>query len=388
LAAQRERLEGNGEIVRNERFPPSLRHSKSERDKLRYSRHLLLPEVGEIGQKKISSASVLVVGAGGLGCPALLYLAAAGVGSLTIVDNDDVSLSNLQRQVLFTEEDLGENKAERAAFRLRKLNSDIQVTAVANAFDSTCAEALVQPHDVILDCTDNFSTRYLINDVCVKFSKPLSYAAIYRFEGQSSFFRNQPDDACLRCVYPEIPKPGTIQNCTQAGVLGVLPGIFGILQVKDTLKFLLQGDVSHRFFHFDLWGEETHSFRMHKSRHCNLCNTFPRQKIHILNQEKQMTVSTLKEFSPEEVQADLASYYLVDVRTAEERAEYHLPDHAHIPLAELETRWEEVPSQKAVLLYCRGEARSAQALQLLTQKGLTNLQHLKGGALAWQARFG
>ena len=389
----------------------------SKEEKVRYSRHFLLPEVGLEGQRKFQDSSVLVAGAGGLGCPSLLYLAAAGIGKISILDADSVSLSNLQRQVLYATSDVGVAKVDAASRKLMALNPNLNLSVRSQNIDLENVEDLVQSHDVILDATDNFETRYLIHDACVKFSKPLSYAAIHQFEGQSCFFPLKEDDPCLRCLFPAPPMAGAVQNCAEAGVLGVLPGIFGLIQAKDILLYLLgKGNKEalpfvNKLFHWDLLTSEPQSFSIRKRQDCKCCNN-PSRKSMVLGREEGRCAANLNESSqmksnqtatstakPDlkiedfflnwmqaKVKKDATwTWTLLDVRLPGEIEICSIPGSLHIPLSELPARLNEIQRQHPVVVYCKSGGRSAAACGVLTNSGFLEVENLGGGILAWIA---
>jgi sulfur-carrier protein adenylyltransferase/sulfurtransferase len=360
----------------------------SKEEKVRYSRHFLLPEVGEVGQSKLRAAHVLVVGAGGLGSPALLYLAAAGVGKLTVVDPDVISLSNLQRQVLFKSAEVGSSKSKAAQEQLQGLNPGVKVEPFCISLDESNVQSFVSSASVVVDCSDNFTTRYLLNDACVKWQKPLSYAAISRFEGQSAFFRNSPSDPCLRCLFPKPPAPGAVLNCSEAGVLGVLPGVFGLIQAKDVLRFLISGISSQKLTHWDLWTDEFHSFQLSKVPHCEVCSVVDKSALKVVADPGQLSskdqyFSKGNQIQPKNAFAKLKSFFLLDVRLPEECKIVSLPNAVNIPLSELVSRANELPRNVSLLVYCKSGGRSQQACLELQKLGFEDTWNLEGGILKW-----
>ncbi len=352
----------------------------------RYQRHLMLTEIGTKGQEKWANSHVLVVGAGGLGCPVLLYLAAAGVGRITILDPDRVSLSNLQRQIIYQTPDVGQFKAEVASQRIRLLNPNVTVEFFNSELSLSNIEKHFKNTDVVVDCSDNFSTRYLINDACVLWSKPLSYAAVYRMEGQAGFFRNAPEDPCLRCVFPQVPAPGLLQNCTEAGVLGVLPGFFGVWQAKDVLRYLINPNiVSPKIHFFDLWGDTKHVLSIKKNPLCPVCKISGNEQG-----MKDFSLESLpslpwKSISCQKVFSQISRYTIIDVRTEEEFVAGHLPHSKNLPLLLLHKETlEGLNREKAYLIVCRSGGRSAQACLTFVEQGFKNITNLEGGLMAWK----
>ncbi len=360
----------------------------------RYSRHLLLPEVGLEGQRKLQSAKVLVVGAGGLGSPAALYLAAAGVGTLGLVEYDRVDLSNLQRQVLYDTEDVGHPKLERAVERVQALNPGIDVRAHPGPLDSGNALDLLRDYDVVLDGSDNFPTRYLVNDACVLLGKPDVYGSVYRFEGQATVFdaRRGP---CYRCLFPEPPPPGFVPNCAEGGVLGVLPGLIGEIQATETLKLLLGvGEpLVGRLLLYDALEMRFRELRVHPDEACVVSGSNPTQKALIdypafcgSTLAPQASPPGLPHLSAEELAALLRSPeppLLVDVRQPGEWAIGHLPGALLIPRGELAERVGELSHAREIVVYCSSGNRSALATRLLLDLGLTRVRNLEGGLASW-----
>ncbi|WP_333818794.1 molybdopterin-synthase adenylyltransferase MoeB [Ohtaekwangia sp.] len=364
----------------------------------RYSRHLVLQEFGLENQLKLKNASVLVVGAGGLGAPALLYLAAAGVGTIGIIDADTIDLSNLQRQVLYTEGDVGKPKAHTAAERLRALNSSIQLIAYATTLTSANALDIVKDYDVVLDGTDNFPTRYLINDACVLLNKPFVYASILRFEGQIAVFNYKKRDGNFstnyRDLFPTPPDPASTPNCEQAGVLGVLPGMIGSMQANEVIKIitgigellvdrLLLLDSSTLEQHIvTLPNRQARATIKHLVDYDEFCGLNGRKnkslKLNHENTMKEVTVQELKELIDSQ-----ADFQLIDVREPHEFDICNL-DGELIPQAEIPHSIDRISKDKKVVVHCRSGARSGNMVQWLEKNhGFTNLYNLKGGILAW-----
>jgi adenylyltransferase/sulfurtransferase len=363
---------------------------------LRYSRHLLIPDVGLQGQRKLKAASVLVIGAGGLGSPVAQYLAAAGVGRIGLVDNDVVDASNLQRQVLHGTAAIGQPKVESARRRLLDLNPHIQVDAFAEPFTAANARQVASPYDVIVDCSDNFPTRYLSNDLCVLTGKPNIYGAIYRFDGQASVF-DATRGPCYRCLFPEPPPPGMVPSCSDGGVLGVLPGVIGALQATETLKILLGiGDtLVGRLLLFNALDLSFESIKLRKNPHCKICGAQPSVTGLIDYEEfcgfpgKEHPAGLAEatgEISPAELAARLqhgAELVLVDVREPHELEISHLPGAQLLPLGELASRLDELDQEAEIVLFCRTGTRSARARDILVAAGFTRVRHLAGGLNSW-----
>lgn len=343
-------------------------------EKEQYSRHLILDEVGVVGQLKLKQAKVLVIGAGGLSCPALQYLTAAGVGTIGIVDDDVIEQSNLQRQILYTHKDIGKNKAKTAAKRLQKLNVFISFEIHEERLTKNNALQLVNSYDIIIDGTDNFPTRYLINDAAVILNKPVVFGSIFKFTGQVGVF-NYKNSATYRCLYPTPPRPNAVPNCSEVGVLGVLPGIIGSLQANEVLKIILGlGTVlSNKLLTYDVLSMQQLIFSFDKN---------PSIIIEVLEDDYHMfcgVSKSIKEISFQEYKAKSSNFNVLDVRTYVERNEFHI-DSIHIPWDELEERLDELPTNKNLLVLCKSGMRSKLAINLLETKGfLKELVNLKGG---------
>lgn len=351
----------------------------------RYSRHLSLKEFGVAGQEALRAARVLVIGAGGLGSPALLYLAAAGVGTLGIVDHDCVDLSNLQRQVLFTESSVGESKAEQAGMRLLALNPHLQVVTISERLTADNALALFREWDVVLDGTDHFGTRYVINDACVLLGKPLISAAIHRFEGQA-FTYVPKRGGCYRCLFPEPPAVGAVPNCAEAGVLGVLPGVMGTLQATEAIKLItgLGEPLINRLLTYDALELRFGEFGFSRRTDCAICGDHPTLTT-LQSIEVSCVVPTAPSITAQELQAALQQHdapLLVDVREPHEFAAGHLANSINAPLATLAAKLPDLP-QTNVVFICRSGARSQQAC-LTAGNARIEAKNLQGGLLAWQ----
>jgi molybdopterin/thiamine biosynthesis adenylyltransferase/rhodanese-related sulfurtransferase len=363
----------------------------------RYERHLVLPEVGHDGQLKLKASKVLIVGAGGLGSSASLYLAAAGVGQIGIVDFDKVSLSNLQRQVLYRSDEIGLSKMDCAATRLHSLNPEISVIGYPFYLDEKNIEEAISDYNVILDCSDNFDTRYLINDYCAALEKPIIFGAIQGFDGQVSIFCH-PEGPCYRCLYPEPPASGTFPNCVENGVLGVLPGIVGTLQATEALKLILGIGESliGKLLQLDTLAMRFSTFEVTRNPKCPSCSLKGRNKVEMKKNKpvhpiEELTDDENLEIDPGEFTALLNEYkktqtqlQLVDVRTEIEFRAGHLKSAIHLPLHELEDRFNELDPNKTTILYCHAGVRSLTALAILKQAGFKRVRHLRGGLIALQ----
>ncbi|HTZ55207.1 MAG TPA: molybdopterin-synthase adenylyltransferase MoeB [Candidatus Acidoferrum sp.] len=365
--------------------PASPRLSLAGRPELRrYSRHLLIPEVGLAGQERLSAARVLVVGAGGLGSPVLHYLAAAGVGRIGVVDDDVVDETNLQRQTLFTTRDIGNGKAVVASNHLRALNPQIAIDAIPRRFDTSNARDLVRLYDVVVDCTDRFSTRYLINDACVLESKPDVYASIFRFDGQVSVF-GAAGGPCYRCLYPDAPPPGSVPTCAEGGVLGVLAGLVGTWQANEVLKLLLGiGDpLVGRLLLIESLGARTREVRFARDPHCAICGEQP--AITDATERDLDDVRDETDLEASELDEALADAVLLDVREPHEAALGLIDGALHIPASELEARLHELDSARTYVVACRVGAKSLWAVRRLRDAGFTRVRHLHGGLLTYAA---
>ena len=356
----------------------------------RYSRHLIMPEVTSDGQSRIKAARVLCIGAGGLGSPTALYLAAAGVGTIGIVDFDDVDLSNLQRQILHGTKDIGRGKLESARDRLHDINPQIEIELHKCRFSSENAPHLVSRYDVIVDGSDNFPTRYLSNDVSVFTRKPNVYGSVFRFEGQTTVFAPHLGGPCYRCLFPEPPPPESVPNCAQAGVLGVLPGIIGMLQAIETLKLILGiGEpLIGRLLHFDALKVKFRELNLRRDPQCPVCGVNP-TIFSPIDYEQFCGVrddEAIPEISPHELKRRMDAgerFELIDVR---EPFEYEIAriDRAKlIPLGEIAERLDELKREEPIIVHCHSGMRSAQAVRLLQQRGFAKVYNLEGGIDAW-----
>jgi adenylyltransferase/sulfurtransferase len=365
----------------------------------RYSRHLIMPEVGIDGQKKLKAGSVLCIGAGGLGSPAAMYLAAAGVGRIGIVDFDVVDFSNLQRQLLHGTSSVGRSKLDSAKDRLRDLNPHIQIDTYEMTVTSDNALDLFKPYDVILDGTDNFPTRYLVNDACVLSGKPNAYGSIFRFEGQASVFGTK-EGPCYRCLYPEPPPPGLVPSCAEGGVLGVLPGIIGVIQATEAIKLILGvGDpLIGRFLIYDALKMRFRELKLRKDPDCPVCGTHPtvtklidyEQFCGIRPQPAAAQASGAPVNEWETTSVDLKKrldagddVFILDVREPNEYQICRMPGSVLIPLGELPRRYAELPKDKDIVAHCKMGGRSAKAQEFLQSVGFKRVKNLRGGILDW-----
>jgi adenylyltransferase/sulfurtransferase len=362
----------------------------------RYSRHLIIPDVGMAGQKRLKNAKVLVVGAGGLGSPALLYLAAAGVGTLGIVDFDVVDESNLQRQVIHGQSDIGRSKAQSAADSIREVNPFVEVVLHEERLDSDNAMDVFRPYDLIVDGTDNFATRYLVNDACVLLGKPYVWGSIYRFDGQASVFWAE-HGPCYRCLYPEPPPPGMVPSCAEGGVLGVLCASIGSIQVNEAIKVITGiGDpLVGRLMIYDALEMNYRSVKVRKDPECPVCGKNPTITELIDYEEFCGTVSedaqqaaagaTITATQLKEMLDRGDDIFLVDVREPNEYEIVSIPGAKLIPKGEFLSgaALEHLPQDKQIVLHCKSGARSAECLAVLKKAGFADSVHVGGGVLAW-----
>lgn len=363
----------------------------------RYSRHLIMPEVTLTGQQRLKAASVLCIGTGGLGSPVALYLAAAGVGRIGLVDYDVVESHNLQRQVIHGTAQIGVLKVESARQRLLDLNPDIEVITHNEIFSSANAMQLAQPYDILIDGTDNFPTRYLVNDVCVLLDKPNVYGSIFRFEGQVSVFwaKHGP---CYRCLFPAPPPPGLVPSCAEGGVLGVLPGTVGTLQASEAIKLILGiGEpLLGRLLLYDALAMTMEEVKLRKNSDCVICGPHPTVTALIdyeqfcgmpaHDQGAAQTTSSVPELTVQELKAMLDAHrplHIIDVREPHEWQIVRLEQAKLIPLGDLQAHLSELDSTADHVVLCRSGARSAKAVELLLASGIKRVKNLKGGILAW-----
>jgi adenylyltransferase/sulfurtransferase len=367
----------------------------------RYSRHLILPEVGMDGQRRLKAGRVLCVGAGGLGSPAALYLAAAGVGTIGIIDFDAVDVSNLQRQILHGTPDVGRSKLQSAKDRLTALNPEVRVESYETALTSKNALEIFRDFDVILDGTDNFATRYLVNDACVLLGKPNAYGSIFRFEGQASVFATE-GGPCYRCLYPEPPPPGLVPSCAEGGVLGVLPGVIGTIQATEAIKLLLGAGQTlvGRLLLYDAWGMRFRELKLRREPTCPVCGDNPTVR-ELIDYDQFCGVAPVQAApAAAPVAADFETTvldlkraidsgrgpFILDVREPNEYQICRIPGSLLIPLGQVGARVQEIEQAaegRPIVVHCKMGARSAKAVQLLRQRGIDRAQNLKGGILAW-----
>jgi sulfur-carrier protein adenylyltransferase/sulfurtransferase len=364
----------------------------SARERERYSRHILLPEIGEAGQRTLKAGRVLCVGAGGLGSPALLYLAAAGVGTIGVVDFDAVDFSNLQRQIVHDTASVGRSKVESARARVAALNPDVQVETFDAPFSVANAKTLLDAFDVVVDGTDNFPARYLVNDACVLYRKPNAWGSIFRFEGQAAVFA-APGGPCYRCLHPEPPPADLVPNCAEAGVLGVLPGIIGTIQAAEAIKLLLGigKPLAGRLLVFDALKMRFRELRLAKDPDCPICGSRPaitelREAGGFCLSRRGPEGAKANEMTPSELKARMDAGnapIILDVREPHEVAICRISRSRLIPLGELMERIGELDSTKEIVVYCKSGGRSARAVAILRQAGAANAVNLNGGILRW-----
>ena len=362
----------------------------------RYSRHLILPEVGLAGQRKIRNTSVLCIGAGGLGSPIAMYLAAAGIGKLGIVDFDTVDYSNLQRQILHTDADVGVSKAESAQASIRALNPNVEVVLYKTRISSENALDLVRPYDIVVDGTDNFPTRYLTNDACVLLKKPNVYGSIFRFEGQASVFAPQKGGPCYRCLYPEPPPPGMVPSCAEGGVLGVLPGIIGCIQATEILKLALGKGSSliGRLMLFNALDMKFRELKLRRDPKCPVCGDHPTIK-ELIDYEQfcgvmpepinpgqhpdEVTVQDMKKA----LDNPSLGIRVIDVREPDEQQIARVADVPLFPLSRLPQLFTDLDPNQQIYIHCKAGKRSLKALDFLRQQGFKYVKSVKGGIDAW-----
>jgi adenylyltransferase/sulfurtransferase len=385
-----------GEAGAAARALPELSHDEVRR----YSRHLIMPEVGVEGQRRLKASRVLCVGAGGLGSPASLYLTAAGVGTIGLVDFDTVDFSNLQRQILYGTGDVGRRKLEAAAERLTGMNPGVRVVTHETPLTSSNALAIVADYDVIVDGADNFPTRYLVNDACVLLGKPNAYGSIFRFDGQASVF-GAPGGPCYRCLYPEPPPPGLVPSCAEGGVLGVLPGLVGTIQATEAIKLILGiGDtLAGRLLLVDAMTMTVRTLTLRRDPDCPVCGDRPTVTA-LIDYEQFCGIAPQPhalppdlETSADELSARIADgrpVWILDVREPREFEICRIPGSTLIPLGDLPARFAELPDPATgpdIVVHCKSGVRSAKAVRLLRERGYTRVRNLKGGVLEWIRRI-
>ncbi len=365
----------------------------SEEQMQRYSRQIVLPEVGIAGQRKLLDSSVLIVGAGGLGSPAALYLAAAGVGTLGIVDGDRVDLTNLQRQILHFTHDVGRPKTQSARRTLEDINPDVRVVTYQTVLTSENALEILRPYDVIVNGSDNFPTRYLVNDACVMLGKPLVDASILRWEGMATTFL--PGRGCYRCLFPSPPPPGAVPSCAEGGIIGAVAGFLGTYQALEAIKILLGvgTTLANRLMLVDVLEGEIRYVRWQRDPRCPVCGDeptirelidyeefcgvpLPGRELHRPERKPEVTVAQAAEL--------LGRAQFVDVREAWEVAQAHIPGMHWIPMGEIESRYGEISRDRPVVVYCASGQRSGKVTDWLRTRGYDNVYNLAGGILAWQ----
>ena len=368
----------------------------SNAEVLRYSRHLLLPEVGTEGQLNLKQARVLCVGAGGLGSPLALYLAAAGIGTLGIVDFDIVDLTNLQRQILHGTDDVGRKKLDSAADTIAAINPNVELRKFETRLTRANAMEIIRDFDIVADGTDNFATRYLINDACVLSGKPNVYGSVFRFEGQASVFAAK-DGPCYRCLYPEPPPPGLVPSCAEGGVLGILPGLIGVIQATETIKLILGAGspLIGRLLLVDALDMRFRELRVRKNPDCPVCGNHPTvtrlidyEQFCGTRGEEARATATIDAMTPEELKQRLDAgdnLFVLDVRDPHEYQICNLGGHL-IPLNDLPKRVAELDPAREIVVHCKLGGRSAKAVDFLKQAGFTNVHNLTGGINAWAER--
>ena len=357
-------------------------------ERVRYSRHLIMPEVGDEGQRRLKAARVLCIGAGGLGSPAALYLAAAGIGKIGIVDLDDVDLSNLQRQILHGTKDVGRKKLDSARDRLRDINPNIDIAPHECRLSAANAGDIIADYEIVIDGSDNFPTRYLSNDVCVFARKPNIYGAVFRFDGQSAVFAPHLGGPCYRCLFPDPPPPESVPNCAQAGVLGVLPGIIGMIQAIEAIKLILgKGEpLIGRLLHFDALKMKFREFNVRRDPQCPVCGDQPTITAPIDYEQFCRVATDVPAISVQELKRKLdarESIELIDVREPFENEIARIDNARLIPLGELPGRLNELDHESCLVVHCHTGMRSAQAVQLLRGSGFRNVFNLEGGIDRW-----
>lgn len=378
--------------------PSRLERIEFSNDEIaRYSRHLIMPEVTLEGQKRLKAANVLCIGTGGLGSPIALYLAAAGVGRMGLVDGDTVDFSNLQRQILHGTRDVGRKKLNSARDRIREINPNVQVDLYDVYFSSANAREIVEPYDIVIDGTDNFPTRYLSNDICVFMKRPNIYGSIFRFEGQCSVFAPALGGPCYRCMFPEPPPPGMVPSCAEGGVLGVLPGVIGVMQAIEAIKLIIGiGDpLIGKLIQFDALKMKFREFKLRKDPKCPVCGEKP-TITELIDYDQFCGIPQAKAAEEEEAHVPQISaaelkakfdrrdkFVLVDVREPYEYDICRIPGSRLIPLGQLPSRMSELDSADEIVLQCKSGARSARALKLLQEAGFEKLWNVEGGIAAW-----
>ncbi len=369
----------------------------SREELARFDRHIILPQVGLEGQKKLKQAKVLCIGTGGLGSPISLYLSAAGVGTIGLVDFDIVDESNLQRQIAHATADVGRPKVESARDKLLGINPYLNVNLYGDGIRRDNVREIVRAYDIVVDGTDNFPTRYLVNDACVLEGKPLIYASIFQFEGQATVF-NHEGGPCYRCLYPEPPPPGFAPSCAEGGVLGVLPGVIGVIQATETVKIILGkgSTLAGRLLLYDALDMKFREMKLRRDPACPACGEHP--TIHEVveyeqfcglpptetkNQEEALADNDITPNDLQKMRAENPDLYVLDVREPHEIDICAIDGTHKIPLGQIPTRFAEVPKDEPVVVHCKLGGRSAQAVEFLQSQGYTNVKNLAGGILRW-----
>ena len=348
----------------------------------RYSRHILIPDISHVGQQRISNSKVLCIGAGGLGSPTIMYLAAAGIGEIGIVDFDRVDISNLQRQIIHNQNDLGKNKAQSAKEKVLQLNPEIKVVTYETKLDTANAISIFEKYDLIIDCTDNFATRYLVNDTAAILGKPYIWGSIYRFDGQASVFWSK-EGPCYRCLHPTPPPAGSVPSCAEGGVLGVLCGTIGSIQTNEAIKLItgIGSSLLGSLLIYDALEGSYSRVEIKKNPNCPICNGS--QKTLLGDYEEFCGIT---DTVTSEQLKNRNDFFLIDVREPEEHEALAIPGSVLIPKGKFEdgSAFIDLPTDKEIILHCRSGVRSAQCLALLKAAGFTNSKHLKGGIIAWE----
>lgn len=369
--------------------------SLSSSELMRYSRHLILPEVGREGQERLKDGSILIIGAGGLGSPLALYLAASGIGRIGLVDFDVVDESNLQRQVLYGVADVGRSKCDSAKARIQSMNPNVDVIIHEGQFVAATAMNIAKDYDIVVDGTDNFPTRYLANDVSVLLGKPNIYGSIFRFEGQASVFDPARGGPCYRCLYPSPPPPGMVPSCAEGGVLGILPGIIGVIQATEAIKIIIgQGEtLLGRLLLFDALAMKFRELKLKRDPKCPLCGDHPTIK-ELIDYEQFCGISPEKKgegatITVEELKSRLDAGdrpFILDVR---EEFEYEICNIGGklIPLGKLEERFSELDANQEIVVHCKSGGRSAKAVEFLSMRGYKYAKNLEGGMKAWREKI-
>ncbi len=373
--------------------------SLSKEEILRYSRHLIMPEVGMDGQLKLKAAKVLLIGTGGLGAPLGMYLAAAGIGKIGIVDFDVVDYTNLQRQVIHGTSDVGRKKLDSAADTMKEINPYVEIAKYEVALTSENAMEILKDYDIVVDGTDNFPTRYLVNDACILLGKINVYGSIFRFEGQATVF-GHPGGPCYRCLYPEPPPPGLVPSCAEGGVLGILPGVIGLIQATETVKLILGAGepLVGRLMLYDALNMKFRELKLRKNPDCPICGDH--RTIHKLIDYHQFCGVPQHEPEPEpgvtaneidvtalKARMDQGKVALVDVREPHEYQICRIPGSILIPLGDVPKRMNELNTADEIIVHCKSGIRSAKACDLLRQSGFKRVLNVKGGILAWSDKI-